>query len=292
MSEALKLVNVSKHYKDFSLRQVNLSLPSGCIMGFIGENGAGKTTTIKLILDLIRRDEGNIFVLGKDNLTGLKSIKEKLGVVMEDCFFPENLTANNVNSILEGIYSTWNEKRFNSYLRNFSIPVKKPIKEYSKGMKMKLSIAAALSHDSKLLILDEATNGLDPIIRDEILDVFMEFIQDESHSVFISSHIISDLEKICDYISFIHKGSIIFSQSKDELLDSYGILKCSEKDFHKVNSKAVKGYRKNTFGIEALVLKNMVRGNFLIDRASIEEIMLFYTHGSKEKYEPEIISAI
>lgn len=280
---ALKLVDVTKHYTDFSLKQINLSLPAGCIMGFIGENGAGKTTTIKLILDLTQRDEGSIFVLGKDNLTDLKSIKEHLGVVMEDSFFPENLTAGHVNRILRGIYATWDEKRFVSYLRQFSIPKDKTIKEYSKGMKMKLSIAAALSHDSRLLILDEATNGLDPIIRDEILDVFLEFIQDEHHSVLISSHIISDLEKICDYISFIHQGSIIFSRSKDELLDDHGILRCSEKDFERIDSQAVKGYRKNQFGVEALVLKNMVRGKFLIDRASIEEIMLFYTHGSQGK---------
>jgi len=283
MTEALKLVNVSKHYKDFSLKQINLSLPAGCIMGFIGENGAGKTTTIKLILDLIKRDEGRIFVLGKDNQKDLKSVKENIGVVMEDCFFPENHTASSVNKILRGIYGTWDVNRFNSYLRQFSIPADKQIKDYSKGMKMKLSIAAALSHDSKLLILDEATNGLDPVIRDEILDVFLEFIQDESHSIFISSHIISDLEKVCDYITFIHKGSIVFSESKDELLNLYGILKCSEKDFSRINPEAVIGYRKSQFGVEALVKKKLVRGNFVIDRTSIEEIMLFYTNRSKEK---------
>jgi len=283
MSEALKLVNVSKHYRDFSLNRINFSLPTGCIMGFIGENGAGKTTTIKLILDLIKRDEGSIFVLGRDNLTDLKSVKENIGVVMEDSFFPENLTAANINRILKGIYRTWNEKSFDSYLKQLSIPANKPIKEYSKGMKMKLSIAAALSHDSKLLILDEPTNGLDPVIRDEILDVFLEFIQDESHSIFISSHIISDLEKICDYITFIHKGSIIFSESKDDLLEKYGVLKCPEKDFSGIDSDAVIGYRKNSFGIEALVLRNRIRGNFVIDRAGIEDIMLFYTVRSKGK---------
>jgi len=283
MQEALKLVNVSKRYRDFSLNSVNVTLPTGCIMGFIGENGAGKTTTIKLILDLIKRDEGSIYVLGKDNLIDLKSVKENIGVVMEDSFFPNNLTAKDVNRILKGIYKTWDEKRFDSYLHQLSIPVNKPVKEYSKGMKMKLSIAAALSHDSKLLILDEATNGLDPVIRDEILDVFLEFIQDESHSIFISSHIISDLERVCDYITFIHKGSIVFSESKDELLNLYGILKCSEKDFSRINPEAVIGYRKSQFGVEALVKKKLVRGNFVIDRTSIEEIMLFYTNRSKEK---------
>ncbi|AGC67806.1 bacitracin transport ATP-binding protein BcrA [Thermoclostridium stercorarium subsp. stercorarium DSM 8532] len=288
MTEALKLVNVSKHYRDFSLNRINISLPSGCIMGFIGENGAGKTTTIKLILDLIKKDEGKIFVLGKDNQIGLKSLKENIGVVMEDCFFPENLTAANINRILYGIYETWDERKFYSYLKQFSIPANKSIKEYSKGMKMKLSIAAALSHESKLLILDEPTNGLDPVVRDEVLDVFLDFIQDESHSVFISSHIISDLEKICDYITFIHKGSIVFSESKDELLEKYGILKCSEQDFQNIDSDAVVGYRKNSFGVEALVLKDGVGKNFVMDRPSIEDIMLYYTNRSKEKKPLEV----
>lgn len=281
MENSLDLVNVTKRYRDFTLDHVNIQLPSGCIMGFIGENGAGKTTTIKLILDLIRRDEGTITILGEDNLTGMKTLRENLGVVMEDSFFPENLTAANVNQILKRVYSTWNEGKFNALLKQFSIPDKKTIKEYSKGMKMKLSIAAALSHDSRLLILDEATSGLDPIIRDEILDVFLEFIQDETHSIFISSHIISDLEKICDYITFIHKGEIIFSSNKDELLDSHGILKCSEADFKTVNPLAVKGYRKNHFGVEALVVKDMVEGDFLIDHAGIEEIMLFHVLSSR-----------
>lgn len=283
MTEALKLVNVSKHYRDFSLNRINLTLPAGCIMGFIGENGAGKTTTIKLILDLIKKDEGSIYVLGKDNSRDLKSVKENIGVVMEDSFFPENLTAENVNRILKGIYRTWDEERFNSYLRQFSIPANKTIKEYSKGMKMKLSIAAALSHDSKLLILDEATNGLDPLVRDEILDIFLGFIQDESHSIFISSHIISDLEKVCDYITFIHKGSIVFSKTKDDLLESYGILKCSDEDFQNIDSDAVIGCRRNSFGVEALVLKNSVKGDFVMDRPSIEDIMLFYSGRSSGK---------
>jgi ABC-2 type transport system ATP-binding protein len=276
MEDALNLVNVTKKYPDFTLNRVNLRLASGCIMGFIGENGAGKTTTIKLILDLVKREEGTITILGKDNLTDLKNIKEYLGVVMEDSFFPENLTAANVNLILRGIYRTWDEKRFHAFLKQFSIPDRKAIRDYSKGMKMKLSIAAAISHDSRLLILDEATNGLDPVIRDEILDVFLEFIQDEGHSVFISSHILSDLEKVSDYITFIHKGEIVFSQSKDELLETHGILKCSEMDFQKINPQAIKGCRKNHFGIEALVVKDMVRGNHLIDHAGIEEIMLFH----------------
>lgn len=283
MDNVLELVNVTKKYNNFTLDSVSISLPRGCIMGFIGENGAGKTTTIKLIVDLIKRDGGSISVFGKDNLEELKSLKENLGVVMEDSFFPDNLTAANINRIMKGIYKTWDEHKFNMLRDKFSLPADKIVKEYSKGMKMKLSIATALSHDSKLLILDEATSGLDPIIRDEILDVFLEFIQDENNSVFISSHIISDLEKICDYITFIHKGRIIFSRTKDELLESYGILKCSEADFQKIPSSAVHGIRKNHFGVEALVTKDSVRGNWIIDRAGIEDIMLFHVSGYRER---------
>lgn len=276
MESAFKITNLSKGYKDFKLDNVNIELPKGCIMGFIGENGAGKSTTIKLILDLIHRDSGSITVLGKDNKKELNLVKENIGVVMDECFFPENIAAKDINLIMKNIYKTWDEKKFNNLLNDFSLPEKKIIKDYSRGMKMKLSIAVALSHDSKLLILDEATSGLDPIIRDEILDVFLDFIQDEEHSIFVSSHIISDLEKICDYITFIHKGKIVFSEAKDILLESYGVLKCSADSFKNIDKSIIKGFRENSFGIEALVLKNKLKGNYAIDKASIEDIMLFY----------------
>lgn len=276
MEYALKLENVTKKYKDFKLDNVNISMPKGCIMGFIGENGAGKSTTIKLILDLINRDEGIITILDKDNKNEMYSIKENIGVVMDESSFPENLNAVEINKILKKVYKTWNENEFYKLLDRFSILPNKSIKDYSRGMKMKLSIAVSLSHNSKILIMDEATSGLDPIIREEILDIFLEFIQDESHSIFISSHIISDLEKICDYITFIHKGKIIFSEAKDDLLDKYGILKCSEEEFKMIDNRIVKGIRKNKFGVEALVLKNKIRGNYLIDKASIEDIMIFH----------------
>jgi ABC-2 type transport system ATP-binding protein len=276
MNNAFKITNLSKSYKDFKIDNINLELPKGSIMGFIGENGAGKSTTIKLILDLIHRDSGSITVLGKDNKKELTLIKENIGVVMDECFFPENINAKDINLIMKNVFKTWDENKFNKYLSNFSLPEKKIIKDYSRGMKMKLSIAVALSHDSKLLILDEATSGLDPIIRDEILDVFLEFIQNEEHSIFVSSHIISDLEKICDYITFIHKGKIIFSESKDSLLESYGLLKCSFDEFKTIDKSIVRGSRKNSFGIEALVLKNRLKGKYIIDKASIEDIMLFY----------------
>lgn len=276
MEYALKLENVTKKYEDFKLDNVNISMPKGCIMGFIGENGAGKTTTIKLILDLINRDEGIITILDKDNKNEMYSIKENIGVVIDESSFPENLNALEINKILKKIYKTWDENEFYKLLDRFSILPNKSIKDYSRGMKMKLSIAVSLSHNSKILIMDEATSGLDPIVREEILDIFLEFIQDESHSIFISSHIISDLEKICDYITFIHKGKIIFSEAKDDLLEKYGILKCSEEEFKMIDNSMVKGIRKNKFGIEALVLKNKIKGNYLIDKASIEDIMIFY----------------
>jgi ABC-2 type transport system ATP-binding protein len=208
-------------------------------MGFVGENGAGKSTTIKLILNLIHRDSGEIQVLGLDNLKNDHQMKQDIGVVFDESNFPDN----------------------------------------SRGMKMKLSIAVALSHNAKLLILDEATSGLDPIVRDEILDVFLEFIQDGERSIFISSHITSDLEKIADYITFIHKGTIIFNEAKDDLLFNYGILKCSNSDYQKIDKEFIIGCRKNQFGVEALVKKNQLRGSYTIDHASIEDIMLFYIKG-------------
>lgn len=279
--EALKLDNVTKNYPDFCLDKVSFVLPRGSIMGFIGENGAGKTTTIKLIMDLDRRDSGNITVLGLDNLVGLDNIKEHLGVVLDESCFPENLSALSVNKVLRSIYRTWDEEKYWSFIQKFSLPRTKKVKDYSRGMKMKLSMAAALSHETRLLILDEATSGLDPIVRDEIQDVFLDFIQDERNSIFFSTHIVSDLEKVSDYITLIHKGKIAFSQSKDELLETYGVLKCSEADFQTLDSALIKGYRKNSFGVEALVLKDRIPGNFTVDRAGIEEIMLYYIKGER-----------
>lgn len=276
MEYALQLINVTKQYKDFKLDNINIKLPPGCIMGFVGENGAGKSTTIKLILDLINRDSGQITVLGKDNKIDFNSIKENIGVVMDESSFPDNLNAKEINKFMKRIYKTWDEDKFFKLLKQFSIAEDKSIKDYSRGMKMKFSIAVSLSHDSKILIMDEATSGLDPIVREEILDIFLEFIQDESNSIFISSHIISDLEKICDYITFIHKGKIVFSEPKDELLEKYGILKCSEKELEKIDVSAVKGIRKNKFGVEALVFKNKIKGSYVIDKANIEDIMLFH----------------
>lgn len=281
MEYALELKNVAKNYEDFSLQDVNIALPEGAIMGLIGENGAGKSVTIKLILDLISRDGGTINILGRDNKKDLKQIKENIGVVLDESCFTDNLDLRSINLIMKNIYRTWDEDVFMQYAKRFSLSAKKIIKNYSRGMKMKLALAVALSHDTKLLILDEATSGLDPIIREEILDVFLDFIQDEKRSIFISSHIISDLEKICDYITFIHQGKIIFSENKDDLLDNFGILKCSATEFEAIDKEYVKGFRKNSFGVEALVFKNKIAAKnridkAIIDRASIEDIMLYH----------------
>ena len=279
MNNILEVKNLNKKYDGFALSDVNITLPKGCIMGFIGENGAGKTTTIKLILNLIHRDSGEVSVLGRDNITDNLPIKEDLGVVFDESNFPDTMNAADVNIVMRNIYKKWDTAVFRSYLERFSLPLKKSIKEYSRGMKMKLSIAAALSHHAKLLILDEATSGLDPIVRDEILDVFLEFIQDEEHSVFLSSHITSDLEKIADYITFIHKGKIVFSEPKDTLLYDYGILKCSAADYEDINKDYVLGSRKNQFGVEALVQRAKLNTLCTIDSASLEDIMLFRIRG-------------
>lgn len=279
MENAIEIRGLEKKYEDFYLEDINLSLPKGCIMGFVGENGAGKSTMIKLILNLIHRDGGKISVFGKDNRKNEKQIKEEIGVVLDESNFPESMIATDVNLVMKNIYKNWDDKLFFNYLDRFSLPKKKTIKNYSRGMKMKLSIAVALSHQAKLLLLDEATNGLDPFVRDEILDIFMEFIQNEEHSIFVSSHIISDIEKISDYITLIHKGKILFSERKDKLLDDYGILKCSHGEFETIGKDMIVGCRKNQFGVEALVQRRNLNHSHMIDRVSIEDIMLFYIRG-------------
>lgn len=277
MEHILEVKNVCKQYKDFALDQVTFQLPAGCIMGFIGENGAGKSTTIKIIMDLVKKDAGMVTIFGKDNETELKSIKEDIGVVVDECCFPDNLSIQNIRKVMKNIYKNWEESTFQNYIERFSLPEKKPVKDFSKGMKMKLSISVALSHRPKLLILDEATSGLDPMVREEILGVFLDFIQDETHSILLSSHITSDLEKICDYITFIHQGKIIFTEEKDELLEKYAILKCSEEDLEAIPEDAVKGKKKNQFGVEALVEKEKVNSSFLTEKPSLEEIMLYFS---------------
>lgn len=272
---ALELYHVTKKYKDFVLDNVNLCLPQGCVMGLIGENGAGKSTTIKAITGAIRPDEGTLKVLGCDNRSGeFQKVKEDIGVVMDEACFPDVLCPRQVNQVMSRIYKNWEEEIFFSWLKKFKLPEEKRFKEFSRGMKRKLSIAVALSHQPRLLILDEATSGLDPIVRDEILEVFIEFTRNEQHSILISSHIVSDLEKICDYIAFIHEGRLLFCEEKDVLLEQYGVLSIGKQDFEAIDPEAVLSARNTGYGVEAIVRRSMIPESFPAEKAGIEAIMV------------------
>ena len=287
MDNAMVIENLSKAYPGFALSEVSMTLPRGSIMGFIGENGAGKTTTIKLILNMLHRDGGSVRILGKDNIKEEKAVKERLGVVLGDLNLPETMNGLKINSMMSGIYPGWEEDVFFSNLERFGLPKNRKIKAYSRGMKMKLSIAIALSHGAELLLLDEPTSGLDPIIRDEILDIFLDFIQDETHSIFVSTHIVEDLEKIADYITFIHKGRIILSEEKDTLLERFVILKGPKEGFAAFESSELIGYKEKRFGAEAMAEAKVWRkkeagaAGLVADPVRIQDIMLYYVKGER-----------
>lgn len=285
MKNNIELQNLSKKYKDFELKNISFNVPQGCIVGLIGENGAGKTTTIKSILN-ITKSEGTIKIFGEDIRKNEKKIKEKIGVVLDDSFLSEYLTPKQINSIMKDIYSTWEESKYIELLKQFNLPLNKLIKEFSSGMKMKLKIVVAISHNPQILILDEPTSGLDPVVRNEILDIFRKYIEeDETRSILLSSHITTDLEHISDYIIFIEKGNIVFNMPTPELLENYGIIKCSKDDFLKIDSKDYIRYKKEKYQYEVLTNdKNNIRKKYnitTIDKSSIEEIMLFYIKGEK-----------
>lgn len=286
MDHLLEVNNLSKTYNTFSLKNVNLQVPKGSIVGFIGENGAGKTTTIKAIIGAIKREQGDIKFFGQSIDTPNEKLKQDIGVVIEGSFFYDDFTPKQIARVLSGLYVNWNQAKYDAYIKKFKLPATKKIKEFSKGMRMKLSLTIAMSHDAKLLILDEPTSGLDPIVRNEILDEFLTFIQDEEHGILLSSHITTDLEKIADYITFIHNGEIVFTEVKDELMYNYGLLKCGASEFDQLDVSDFVGYRKGQFQVEALVKDkaDMQKKypNFLIDPVSIEEIMLFHVRGMNE----------
>lgn len=272
---AIEIKELKKTYPGFVLEDLNLTLPAGCIMGLIGENGAGKTTVIKLILGMISRDAGSIEVLGHDNSRKFADVRQDIGVVLDEAGFPWCMTARQVNRVMSGIYTRWDEKKFFEYIERFNIPTDKPFGDFSKGTKMKLCIAAAISHDPKLLILDEPTAGLDPVARDEVVDIFSEFTRDESHSILISSHIVSDLEKLCDYIAFIHRGKLMLCEEKDMLLAEYGIIRGEAEKLRKIDPTAVKGLKENAYGASAIVKRSAAPAGFEISPVSIEELFLF-----------------
>ena len=285
MENILEVKNLSKKYNNFELKNINFNLPKGMIMGLIGENGAGKSTTIKAMLNLIHPDSGEIKLLGKDYQKEEKQIKEEIGVVLDDGFLSEYLTPKDINKAMKNIYTNWDEEQYFTYLEKFQLPKDKISKEYSSGMKMKLKLAVALSHHPKLLILDEPTSGLDPVARNEILDIFQEFIQDEEHGIFVSSHITTDLEHIADYIVFVNQGEIILNKTRDELLEKYGIAKCAKEEFEKIDPKDFIRMKKNRYEYEILVEDKVAFQKkydvAIMDKPSIEEIMLLYIKGEK-----------
>lgn len=285
MSYALEITNLTKNYPDFKLDHISFSIPSGSIMGLIGENGAGKSTTIKAILNLINCESGTIRFWGKELSSDNKHIKEDIGVVFDSVPFLETLTAAKVEKISRLAYKQWDTSVYKNFLERFHLPENKEIKTFSKGMKTKLCIAVALSHHPKLLILDEATSGLDPVVRDDILDVFLDYVQDEDHSILISSHITTDLEKIADNITFIHEGKLLFCKPKDELAYKYGIIRCDSSLFNLIDKSDILAYRKYEYQWDVLIAdKENAKSkykNAIIDDASIEDILLLFVKGEK-----------
>ena len=283
MSNLLEDSHLTKDYGSFKLDDVSFALPGGTILGLIGENGAGKSTTIKCILNLVRRDGGKIQVLGLDNLRDEQAVKAQVGVVLDETTFHDGLTAPQVGKILSRLYPGWDMALYRRYLDKFGLTDKKLVKTFSKGMKMKLSLAAAFAAKPRLLILDEATSGLDPVVRDEILDEFLDFIQDEEHAILLSSHITSDLEKVADYVTYLHRGKVAVSGAKDELLDTYGRLVCSRADLEQVDPALLVGVRTGQFGCEALVRDKHAFVRFYpgltVDPVTLEDIMVFTVKG-------------
>ena len=285
MTNSIEISGLCKSYGDFALDHIDLTLPGGSIMGLIGENGAGKTTTIKCILNLIRRDAGTITLMGYDNIAQERQAKAEVGVVLDECYFHDTLRPTDIHTILSRVYQNWDKALFASCLKKFQLPEGKYVKEFSRGMKMKLSLAAALAHHPKLLILDEATAGLDPVVRDEILDEFLNFIQDEEHSILISSHITSDLEKVADYITYLHQGRVVLSEAKDVIQDNYGRLACTAQQFSTIQPEDLVRVRKGSYGCEALVSDRAVfrkkYPQLMVEPISLEDIMLFIGKGEQ-----------
>lgn len=287
MENILELQQICKSFpkSNFILDKLSFSLPYGAILGFVGENGAGKTTTIGCILNTVRKDSGMVKLFGKEMRDIDTDIREKIGVVYDGDNFPGFWTAKQLSQVMEGIYTQWDNALFQKYLDDFHLPVKQKIKNYSRGMTMKLAIAVALSHHPQLLILDEATSGLDPIMRDEMLDVFLEFVQEESHSILLSSHITSDLEKVADYITFIHNGKLIMTASKNDLVYNYAVMRCKESQFLALDPSDIIAYRKRDFQIDVLVnngkeAQRKYKGS-VVDHVSVDEIMLLLVKGER-----------
>ena len=265
---AIELRDLEKHYRDFDLR-ISLTLPQGCILGLVGENGAGKSTTIRMLLGMTRPDGGSLQVLGQP-----QADKEQIGVVLDEPAFPECLTAKQVGKVMAGIFRSWDKAAYEGYLKKLGLPESKSFKEFSRGMKMKLSIAVALSHHPRLLVLDEPTSGLDPVVRDEVVELFADFARQEDHSVLISSHIVSDLEKLCDYVAFLHKGRLLLCEERDALREEYGLAQLSKADFEALDPAAVVGARRSPYGVSAILRRSEAPAGMQLEPVSIEDLFI------------------
>lgn len=285
---AIEISGLTKRYDGFTLDDLSFNTAKGSIMGFIGQNGAGKTTTIKAILNIIKTDAGSVKLLGMDSVAEEIPIKERIAAVFDEIPFHDEFTAKNLDVILGDIYKNWNTQTFEQYLDRFALPRKKKIGKLSKGMKMKLQIACALSHGAELLIMDEATTGLDPVVRNEILDIFMEYIQDENHSIFMSSHITSDLEKVADSVTFIDKGKLLLTGYKDDILENHGVIKCGKDNYREIAAEDIVSARLTDFGAEVMIsgkaaCKRKYSG-LVMDNTTLEEIMVFYVNQAKKEW--------
>lgn len=285
---AIEIKKITKKYDGFTLDDLSFNVPKGSIMGFVGQNGAGKSTTINTILNIIKPDEGEIKIFGLDHIKDEIEIKKNISAVFDELPFHEELNAKQLNTVLGNIFPQWSKETFQSYLDKFALPSKKKFAKFSKGMKMKVQIAAALSHNAKLLIMDEATTGLDPVVRNEILDIFLEYLQDEDNSILMSSHITSDLEKIADSVTFIDKGKLLLTGYKDDILAVHGLIKCSKSDYAELDKNDIISARINDYSVEALVndkekcLKKY--SGAVIDPTTLEEIMLYYVNREKKEW--------
>lgn len=286
MDSILEVKNLRKEYKEFSLKDISFNLERGYIMGFIGPNGAGKSTTIKLIMNLIRKNSGTINIFGKDNILHEKEVKEKIGFVYDENYFYEEITLEEMKRIIAPFYKHWDNKAYDKYIKVFNLPASKKIKELSKGMKMKYSLAIALSHNAELIIMDEPTSGLDPVFRSEMLDILYSIIQDENKAIFFSTHITTDLEKIADYITFINNGEIIFSALKDSIMENYGLVKGGNELLDKDTKNEFVGLRENSYGFEGLTnnverVKKLFKNSILIEKPSLDDILVYTVKGTK-----------
>ena len=276
---ALDIQNLTKTYPGFTLDNVSLSIPGGCVLGLIGENGAGKSTLIKSVLGMIRPDSGTVTILGNAKRTPL--VMEDVGVVLDEVGIPSCLTTAQVGRVMAASFRNWDQAQYERYLKALALPEKKAFKDFSKGMKMKLGIAVALSHHARLLILDEATSGLDPVVRDEVLELLRHFVAQEDHAILMSSHIVSDLEKLCDYIAFVHKGKLLLVEEKDRLLEEYGLFLGSQEDVDALPETAVRARRASPYGAEALVLREAMPQGSRVTPISIEELFVFMVKEGK-----------